>query len=293
MIQGNTRGSPLLYLNTLYPTNPTYSYIMSTGDLSTDALLDIETIISDAFANFTKFSPLNHGDWDGVRVQLGRLLAAADSGERWDSKQLRQSCRCGLSRMSIQVHIKLENSSQLSEDQKNLLLAYHVRAYEITVIRQMARDLTGEANDDLHANIPTFVRILQSASVSEKIAFRGCERQDEDFCERRKWLAALLKTYEELMESGSWSELDEEMAKIQKSSAQLERLADETFSPFKTLEADPEGSFDSTNPPGSTSPSGPSLTLFFPGYTGSGHDNTANSANTRENMKNSISGASV
>jgi hypothetical protein len=250
----------IAFLNLL----PTHT--MSTSSPLDDNLLAIEKIVADALA---KFSPLEYGDWNGVQVQLQNLLNIADSVEKWDSKQLRKSCRCGLFRWSIQAHIKLETSDRFPESQKNLLLSYFFQVYEIIVIGQMARELTVKMMDETLAKVPAFVKIHELPSLSKKIVLRGCEWQDEDLCQGREELAALLKTYSQ-PNPVCRSNLDAGPAKIQESAAQLQRLADGKLSPFAAGETGPEGSFSSTNLPGSTAPSGSSLTLFISGSTGSG-----------------------
>jgi hypothetical protein len=264
------------------------THTMSTSSPLDDVCLAIESNVSEALAQYL---PLKYQRWDDVRRQLQTLSKSA----MWE---WRQGQDCFILEISIEKLVGLETKHNLGDSQKEAALKYTVRVWEISMIRQMARDLTGKKDAELHRKIPIFARILSRQSVIPNIPLGGCEKQDEDFCKRREWLAALLKTYGEIFVKEPPvhdSELDAEVATIQQPSSQLQlkRLADESFSSFRILEAGPEESFDSTNPSGSTAPSGSSLTLTISGSTGSGYDNTVNSANTRENTKKSISGVSA
>jgi hypothetical protein len=273
------------FITALLDLLPTHT--MTTSDLSNDIFLAIESNVSDALARF----PMDFERWTGVDRQLKRL-STNQTMEQWLKVQ-----NCMILKTSIEKLTELEKEHHLGDEQKATALKYTARVWEISMIRQMARELTGKNEYELHSELPTFVRILSQPSVIQRVSLSFCDVQDRDFSARRRNVSGLLKKYGELSKIDDppvpEAELDAELARIQKSSAQLKSLANETFSPVDSPEAGPEKSFDSTNPSGSTAPSGPSLTLTISGSTGSGYDNTVNSANTRENTKKSISGVSA
>ncbi|KAG7527919.1 hypothetical protein FFLO_06515 [Filobasidium floriforme] len=255
---------------------------MTTSNLSNDIFLAIESNVSDALAKFS----MDYDRWDGVDRQLKRLSTNPTT------QQLLEVQNCRILKASIEKLTDLEKEHRLGNEQKATALKYTVRVWELCMVRQMALELTGKEAAELHRRIPVFVRILSRPSVVPKVSLRGCELQDEDFRERREWLAALLKTYGEISVKEPPvhdSELDAELEMILESSPQLERLAGETFSPLKTLEAGPEGSLKSTTETrGSTARSVlTSASNLFSRFTGSG----SVSAYTR-NTNDSNSGAS-
>lgn len=262
------------------------THTMTSSNLSNDIFLAIESNVSDALARY----PMDFDRWTGVDRQL-RRLSDNPTTQQWLGVN-----HVFVLKISIEKLTELEKKHHLVDEQKATALQYTARVWEISMIRQMARELTGKNEYKLHVKIPTFVRILESDSVTQKLSLPSCGVQDQAFLTHRKWLAGLLESYGELdtiKPPVPEAELDAELARIQKSSAQLKSLANETFSPVNSPEAVPEGSFSSTNLPGSTAPSGPSSTLTISGSTGSDYNNTANSANTRENTKKSISGVSA
>lgn len=257
---------------------------MSTSNLSTETILTIENNVA---ATLVKF-PMDFERWTGVDRQLKRL-STNQTMEQWLEVQT-----CMILRASIEKLTELEKKHHLGDEQKATALKYTARVWEISMIRQMARQLTGKNEYELHVKIPTFVRILSRPSVIQRVSLSFCDVQDRDFSGLRRNLTGLLKEYGNLSKIQDPpvppSKLDAELAKIQKSSAQLHRLADETFSPVDSPEAVFEGSFNSTNPSGATAPSGPSLTLNISGSTGS---RSGVSAGIQENLEDRPSGASA
>ena len=277
------RGSFNIAFLDLLPT-----HTMSTSSPLDDVCLAIESNVSDALAQDL---PSKYQHWDDVRRQLQTLQKS--SVQEWR----RQGQDCGILRASVEKLVGLEEEHKLGDSQKEPAVIYTVRVWEISVIRQMARELTGKKDTELHRKIPVFVRILSRPSVIPKFPLRGCERQDEDFRERREWLAALLKTYGEIFVKEPAVpdfQLDAALKKIQKPSAQLQlkRLADETFSPFDTSEAGPEGSLKSTTKtPGSIARSVlTSVSKLFPSFNGSGSGASAYTRNTKHSNPDTSAG---
>jgi hypothetical protein len=256
---------------------------MTTSNLSNDLCLAIESSVSEAL---TQYLPLKYQRWDDVRRQLHTLSKSA----MWEWRQ-GQDCR--ILEASIKKLTELEKERDLGDTQKEAALKYTVRVWEISVIRQMASDLTGKKDTELHRKIPIFVRVLSRQSAIPKVALEICRTQDQAFFAHREKLSNLLKRYGELSKIVGPpvhdSELDAEVAKIQESPAQLQlkRLADESFSPFETSEAGPQGSLKSTAmTPGSTASfslsSLSSLSDFFSRFTGSGSGASAYTRNTKD-----------